>query len=95
MTRKSENKTNTAKQSNPITGFDRPCEFQEVEAPRFLRQSAHEVGMVVSPTHGPPLPAGNIPGVVSAKKLLIGRIADVVRIRVCVDSTSLFDGVRT
>jgi hypothetical protein len=26
------------------------------------RQSAHEDGKVVSPTHGPPLPPGNIPG---------------------------------
>jgi hypothetical protein len=24
------------RQSNPITGLDRPLEFQEVEAPRFL-----------------------------------------------------------
>jgi hypothetical protein len=42
--------------SNPITGLDRPLGFQEVEAPRFFRQSAHEGGKVVSPTHQPPLP---------------------------------------
>jgi hypothetical protein len=27
------------------------------------RQSAHEVGKFVSPTHRPPLPPGNIPGI--------------------------------
>jgi hypothetical protein len=50
------------KQSDPITGLDRPLAFQEVEAPRISRQSAHEGGKVVSPTHWPPLPTGNIPG---------------------------------
>jgi hypothetical protein len=30
--------------------------------PQILRQSAHEGVMVVSPTHGPPLTPGNIPG---------------------------------
>jgi hypothetical protein len=30
--------------------------FQEVEAPRISRQSAHEDGKVVSPTHRPRLP---------------------------------------
>jgi hypothetical protein len=44
------------KKSNPITGLDRPLGSQEVEAPRFFRQSAHEGGKVVSPTHRPPLP---------------------------------------
>jgi hypothetical protein len=29
---------------------------------KILRQSAHEGGKVVSPTHRPPLPPGNIPG---------------------------------
>jgi hypothetical protein len=29
---------------------------------QILRQSAHESGKVVSPTHRPPLPPGNIPG---------------------------------
>jgi hypothetical protein len=42
--------------SNPITGLDRPLGFQKVEAPRIFRQSAHEDGKVVSPTHRPPLP---------------------------------------
>jgi hypothetical protein len=28
----------------------------------ILRQTAHEGGKVVSPTHRPPLPPGNIPG---------------------------------
>jgi hypothetical protein len=44
---------------NPITGLDRPWGFQENKAPRF---SAYEGGKVVSPTHRPPLPPGNIPG---------------------------------
>ena len=29
---------------------------------QISRQSAHEGGKVVSPTHRPPLPPGNIPG---------------------------------
>ena len=29
---------------------------------QILRQSAHEGGKVISPTHRPPLPSGNIPG---------------------------------
>jgi hypothetical protein len=29
---------------------------------QILRQSTHEGGKVVSPTHRPPLPPGNIPG---------------------------------
>jgi hypothetical protein len=40
--------------------LDRPSGFQEVEAPRISRQSAHEGGKVVSPTHRPPLPPGDI-----------------------------------
>ena len=43
-------------QSNPITGLDRPRGSQ------ISRQSAREEGKVVSPTHRPPLPPGNIPG---------------------------------
>ena len=39
-----------------ITGLDRLLGLQEVEAPRVFRQSAHEVGKVVRPTHQPPLP---------------------------------------
>jgi hypothetical protein len=42
--------------------LDRPLGFQEVEAPRFFRQSEHESGKVVSPTHRPPLPPGKFPG---------------------------------
>ena len=34
----------------------RPVGVQEVEAARIPRQSAHEGGKVVSPTHRPPLP---------------------------------------
>jgi hypothetical protein len=44
-----------ARESNPIIGLDRPLGFQEVEA-LSSRQSAHECGKVVSPTHWPPLP---------------------------------------
>jgi hypothetical protein len=39
-----------------------PLGLQKVEAPRISRQSAHKCGKVVSPTHRPPLPPGNIPG---------------------------------
>ena len=46
---------------NPITDLDRPWGLQEVELPYFS-QSAHEGSKVVSPTHRPPLPPGNIPG---------------------------------
>jgi hypothetical protein len=38
------------------TGLDRSLGFQEFLAPRICRQSAHEGGKVVSPTHRPPLP---------------------------------------
>ena len=44
------------------TGLDRSLGLQEVEAPSIPRQSAHEGGNVVSPTHRPPLPPGDIPG---------------------------------
>ena len=45
-----------------ITGLDRPLRLQEFEAPRIYKQSAHEGGKVVSPTHRPPLPPDHIPG---------------------------------
>ena len=35
---------------------------QEIEATTLSRQSAHEGGKVVSPTHRPPLPPGDITG---------------------------------
>jgi hypothetical protein len=35
---------------------------QEVEAPGVSRQSAHEGGKVVRPTHRPPLPQGDTTG---------------------------------
>ena len=34
-----------------------PVWLQEVEAPRISRQSAHESGKVISPTHRSPLPS--------------------------------------
>jgi hypothetical protein len=53
--------SNTA-DSDHYTSLDRPFGFQEVEAPRISRQSAHERNKVVSPTHRPPLPPGDTPG---------------------------------
>ena len=41
--------------SNPCIDLDRPLGTMEVEALRISRQSAHEGGKVVSPTHRPPL----------------------------------------
>ena len=38
----------------------RPLGLQEVEDPRISRQSAHEGGKVVSPTHQQPLPSQEI-----------------------------------
>ena len=38
-----------------ITCLDRPSGHQEVEAPRIARESAHEVGTVVSRKHRPTL----------------------------------------
>jgi len=50
------------KRSNPITGLDRPRGFQEVKVPKFQDNRYMKVVKVVSPTHRPPLPPGNIPG---------------------------------
>jgi hypothetical protein len=40
----------------------KPRQFEEVEAPGILTQSAHEGGKVVSCTHRPPLPLRKVPG---------------------------------
>ena len=48
---------NQYRYSHPITGLDGPLGLQEVEVPRISRQSTHEGGKVVSPTHRPPLSA--------------------------------------
>jgi hypothetical protein len=40
----------------------RPVWIQEFEAVKISRQSAHEGGKIVSPTHRPPLPPWKIPG---------------------------------
>ena len=45
-----------------MTGPVWPRGFQEVYALRFSWHSAHEGGEVVSLTHRPPLPPGNVPG---------------------------------
>jgi hypothetical protein len=52
-----------------FAGLDRPLGLQVVEARRISRQSAHEGGTVVSPTHQPPLLLGYIPGTHSCQKL--------------------------
>ena len=40
----------------PCTGLDKPCSFQEFEAPIISRLLAHDGGKVVSPTHQSLLP---------------------------------------
>jgi len=49
--------------SYPITDLARPLGVQEVEVPIISRQSGHEGGMVVSPTHQLPLPPPHTPQV--------------------------------
>jgi len=44
--------------SSPTTALERPRGFQEAEFPRF-QDNRHM--KVVSPTHRPPLPLGNVP----------------------------------
>jgi hypothetical protein len=50
------------RQSYPYTGLYRPLRLQLFEVPRISRQSAYEDYKVVSPTHRPPLPPGDISG---------------------------------
>jgi len=50
------------RKSNPYTGLDCPLGPKKDEAPSISRQPAHEGGKVVSLTHRPPLPPGNILG---------------------------------
>jgi hypothetical protein len=59
-------------QSYPITGLDKSVGLQEVEAHRISRQSAHEGGKVVSPTHRPPLPPGRTPVLISGSESTTG-----------------------
>ena len=47
---------------NSCTGLGRPRGLQEFKAPSISRQSAHEDGKAVSPTHRTPLRQGKIPG---------------------------------
>jgi len=44
-----------------LSGLERPLGLQKVEVPKISRQSAHEGGKVVSPTHQPLLPARRHP----------------------------------
>ena len=53
--RKSSEK-NTEEETYSCSDLDRSRKLQELQAPRILRQSAHESGKGVSPTHRPPLP---------------------------------------
>jgi hypothetical protein len=48
--------------ATPLQALTGPEGSRRLRLPDFLRQSAHEGGRVVSPTHRPPLPPGNIPG---------------------------------
>jgi hypothetical protein len=43
------------------TCLDKPLGFQEDKARRIHRQSPHEGGKVISPTHQPPLPSRSYP----------------------------------
>ena len=45
----------------PLQAWTAPEGSRRLRFPDF-KQSAHEGGKVVSPTHRPPLPPGNIPG---------------------------------
>jgi len=56
---------------NPVKGKGKTVPLQAWTGPEgsrrlrmlILRESAHEGGKVVSPTHRPPLPPRNIPGI--------------------------------
>ena len=51
-------------------GLDRPLGLQEAEADTISIQLAHEGGKVVSPTHQPHSPPGDIPGTHFCYRLL-------------------------
>jgi hypothetical protein len=50
------------RQSNPITGLDRPCGFQEVETPRFQDNRHMKVVRLSALSTGLLYPSGNILG---------------------------------
>ena len=47
---------------NPITGQDRPCEFQDVESPRFQNNRHMKVITMSALRNGRLYPPENIPG---------------------------------
>jgi hypothetical protein len=49
--------------SSPITGLDRPLEFQKIEAPRFLDNLHMKVVRLSALRTGHLYPPGNIPGI--------------------------------
>jgi hypothetical protein len=51
----------------PITGLAKSRELQEFETLTISRKPSHKTGKVVSPTHWPPLPRGNISGTISVR----------------------------
>ena len=56
------NKTSKGKgKANPLQAWTGPEGSKSLRLTDF-KKSAHEGGKVVSPTHQPPLPPGNIPG---------------------------------
>jgi hypothetical protein len=57
-----DNENDIPVKSNPITGLDRPLEFQEVEALRFLDNLHMKVITLSALRTGRLYPPGNIPG---------------------------------
>jgi len=46
----------------PLQAWTGPEGSRRMKVPDFMPIGTHEGGKVVSPTHPPPLPPGNIPG---------------------------------
>ena len=73
------NPRDTVKQSNPITGLDRPWGFQEVEAPRFQDNWHMKVVRLSALCTSRPYPPGNIPILISVREWLNPRA--IVRLK--------------